>query len=65
MNRKELKQMQEMAQTFQQLEIQAVRLAKNADCYERGQLLWWAAELATDAWAKVEDAMKIESQEGR
>ena len=54
--------MQEMAQTFQQLEIQAVRLAKNADCYERGQLLWWAAELATDAWAKVEDAMKIESQ---
>ena len=57
--------MQEMAQTFQQLEIQAVHLAVNADCYERGQLLWSVAGLATAGWGKVEDAMKIESQEGR
>ena len=62
MNSKELKQMQEMAQTFQQLEIQAVRLATNADCYEREELLWSVAGLATAGWGKVEDAMKIESQ---
>ena len=65
MNSKELKQMQEMAQTFQQLEIQAVRLATNADCYERAELLYNVAGLATAGWGKVEDAMRIESQEGR
>ena len=62
MNHKELKQMQEMAQTFQQLHIQALRLATNADCHERAELLYNVMGLAAAGWGKVEDAMRIECQ---